>query len=364
MSSPRPDTLSALLHSAERILIVRTSALGDVVRAVPALVSLRAAYPHAQIDWLVAEVFATAILYHPALSNVVRFPQQQLKAAARQGHFSDILQWAETTLASRRYDLAIDFQGLLKSALLTFATRAPVRVGFADAREGAPLFYTQRVEVQGGRGAPHVDRNAILLRDIGIEPSFTPRLYPQRPGTVPHRDPQLAGKRYVVLSPTTKGLGRAWPMHRYAALARHLLDHRTRLDIDAVTVVGLPSERDLCAPLLSVQGVTDRVGHTTIPSLMQLIQDAALVVCNDSAAMHVAVAFDRPLVALFGPTDVTHAGPYRRPQDVITHRKPHEHVRHRDVDRAAAFMHRITVEEVIAACEKRLQSQNTESTKK
>jgi lipopolysaccharide heptosyltransferase I len=343
-----------LLYPADRILIVRTSALGDVIRAAPALVSLRRAYADAQIDWLVADAFAPAIQFHPDLSSVIPFPQGALKAVLRRGYFSDVLQWADRELTSRRYDLVIDFQGLLKSALLAFATRAPVRVGFADAREGATLFYTHKVSVEGGRGAPHVDRNFAVLRAIGVEPVFDPRVFPAPLGTEASRDPQLAGERYVLLSPTTKGQGRAWPMERYAALAGHLLDQRERLNIDSVVVVGLASEREQCAALLEVDGITDRVGATTIPSLIQLIADAALVVCNDSAAMHMTVALDRPLVALFGPTDVIHAGPYRRPQDVIGHKRPDEHVRHRDVARASEFMRRISLEEVIAACEERL----------
>jgi ADP-heptose:LPS heptosyltransferase len=79
-----------------------------------------------------------------------------------------------------------------------------------------------------------------------------------------------------------------------------------------------------------------------------------MVVAPTRSVMHMAVAFNRPLVALFGPTDITHAGPYRRPQDVITHKRPDEHVRHRDVDKASEFMRRITVDEVIAACKERL----------
>jgi len=347
-----------VLLPAERILIVRTSALGDVVRAAPALVSLRRAYPDAQIDWLVADAFAPAVQFHPALSNVVPFPQGRLKGALRQGHFSDVLQWAQKELADRRYDLVIDFQGLLKSALLAFATRAEVRVGFADAREGAGLFYTHRIKVPGGRMAPHVERNVALLRGIGVEPVPDLRLYPQLTDTPRWQDDDLAGKRYVLFSPTTKGQGRAWPMERYAALARCLLDSREELGIDAVVVVGLASERAQCAPLLAVDqdGLVDRIGATTIPTLMRLIEDAALVVCNDSAAMHMAVACDRPLVALFGPTDINHAGPYRRPHDVITHRHADERVRHRDVSRAIEFMRRITVDEVIAACEARLEN--------
>jgi len=324
------------------------------VRAAPALVSLRRAYPGARIDWLVVDAFADAVQWHPALSNVVRFPKEKLKAAARRGAFDEVLEWSRTHLTEAKYDLAIDFQGLFRSGLLTFATRAPVRAGFADAREGGWLFYNHRCRVEGGRGAHHVERNFALLESLGVAPVKDLRIYPdpaERAALT--EDRELAGGRYVLLSPTTRGAGRAWPMERYAAVARHLLEHRARLGIDGVVVVGLKSEREVCAPLLSLP-VIDRVGATSVSGLMALIERAGLVVCNDSAAMHMAVAFDRPLVALFGPTDVAHAGPYGRPGDVITHKRPGEHVRHRDATRAVEFMRRITVEEVIEACERRL----------
>ena len=296
--------------------------------------------------------------WHPAFDeggqgSVIPFPQRDLKASLKRARLRAVFDWARRMLAAPRYDLVIDFQGLLKSALLTYATQSDVRVGFADAREGAPLFYTHRVEVPGGRTAPHIDRNLELLRAIGVEPVPDLRLYtwPLRPpGAHDVFDPGT----YVLLSPTPKGQGRAWPMERYAALARHLLADRARLGIEDVVVVGLQSERGQCEPLTRVTGVTNMVGCTTITTLIEWVRDAALVVCNDSAAMHKAVALDRPLVALFGPTDVTHAGPYRRPQDVITHKQPHERIRHRDVARASEFMRRITVDEVIGACEARL----------
>jgi heptosyltransferase-1 len=350
------------LPEPQRILIVRTSALGDVVRAAPALVSLRRAYPGAQIDWLVADAFADAVRFHPALSGVVPFPKARLKAAAARGEFSELLEWSRSTLGEAGYDLAIDFQGLFRSGLLTFATRAAARAGFADAREGGWLFYNHRCRVEGGRAAHHVERNFALLASLGVEPVRDLRIYADPADRAAlAEDRRLAGARYVLMSPTTKGAGRAWPMERYAAVARHLFVHGNRLGIDALVVVGLGSERGACRPLLSLP-VVDRVGATSVSGLMALVERAALVVCNDSAAMHMAVAFGRPLVALFGPTDIGHAGPYGRTGDVISHKQAHERVRHRDAARAVEFMERITVEEVIAACEQRLGRRNTEGT--
>ncbi len=343
------------------MLIVRTSALGDIVRTVPALARLRQALPHARIDWLINDGFAEAIRHHPALSAVVPFPRRALSRSLRAGRLTEVTDWARRALREPSYDLVIDFQGLLKSGLLTFTTGAERRVGFADAREGAWLGYTERAAVAGGRLRHHTERVFELVRAVmGAAEPLTPsvedlRLYPGAAAAdMFARDTELAGRRYVLLSPTTKGLGRAWPMERYAALARSLLARRAGLRLDGVVVVGLESERALCGPLLTEPGLIDRIGATGIGGLMSLIQHAALVVCNDSAAMHMAVAFDRPLVALFGPTDVGHAGPWRRDADVITHKQPGEQVRHRDVAAASAFMRRITVEEVVAASVVRL----------
>jgi ADP-heptose:LPS heptosyltransferase len=362
------------LSIPQRILIIRPSSLGDVIRTVPALVSLRRAFPKAKIDWLVNDAFAPAIANHPDLSNIIHFPRAALGGAFLRGDLARAIAWARATLREPGYDLVIDYQGLLRSGLLTGATDAPRRVGFADAREMGWLGYNERVTVERGRRAHHVDRVLALTKAAGAEPVADLRLYPDpKDREAIANDPALRG-RYVLLAPTTRGLGRAWPIDRYAALAKHLVARCRELHIDAVVVTGLASERDYCRPLLggtavpAVSGagvqdpagtagppIVDRIGHTTISSLMALIERAALVVCNDSAAMHMAVAFSRPMVALLGPSDLGHAGPYKREADVIQHKHPDEHVRHRDVPKASELMRRITVEEVVAACEARLQ---------
>ena len=335
-----------------RILIIRPSSLGDVIRTVPALASLRLAYPQARIDWLVSGGFAAAIEHHPGLNTVVPFPRAVLGRQLKRGNIVGPALWARRTLRDPGYDLVVDYQGLFRSGLMARMSHSPRRVGYADARELGWLGYTERVKV----AAPHhVDRVLSLTGAAGGDTGYDPRLYPDaRDQQVLADDRELGGARYVVLAPTTRGLGRAWPIDRYAALARQLLDRRGALSLDAVVVTGLTTEREYCKPLLDVPGVVDRVGQTTVSSLMALIERAALVVCNDSAAMHMTVAFDRPLVALLGASNIEHAGPYRRRADVIQHRRPGEQVRHRDVPKASELMARITVDEVVAACEARL----------
>jgi lipopolysaccharide heptosyltransferase I len=342
------------LPSPSRILIIRPSSLGDVNRTVPALVSLRRAFPDARIDWLVNDTLAAAIEHHPGLTGVVPFPRAALGRQLRRGNLIGPALWARRKLRDPSYDLVIDYQGLFRSGLMTRMSHSSRRLGFADARELGWLGYNQRVRVEGGRGAHHIDRVLALTAAADATPIPDMRLYSDpkdQEGLI--CDPQLGGTRYVVFAPTTRGLGRAWPIDRYAALAAHLVNRRRELNIDALVVTGLASEREYCTPILAGT-VIDRIGQTTISSLMALIERAALVVCNDSAAMHMAVAFNRPMVALFGASNIEHAGPYKREADVISHKRPNEHVRHRDVPRASELMRRISVDEVVAACAARL----------
>ncbi len=341
----------------ERILIIRPSSLGDVVRTVPVLVSLRRAYPKARIDWLVNDRFLPAVEHHPDLSRAIPFPRERVGEQVRRLKIADLRAWAKANLREARYDLVLDVQGLARSGIMAWLTRAPRRVGFADARELGWLGLNERVRLP--EGLHHVDRYLHVLRAMGIEPVPDLRLYPPAADRAAVAGDARFGGRYVVLSPATRGLGRAWPIERYAALTKDLLDRSGAWGVDRVVVVGLGNEKVYCAPITSLSEsdgrVVDLVGSTSIGRLMAVLERAALVVCNDSAAMHLAVAFGRPLVALLGPTRAETSGPYGRSEDVLSGWRPEDAgVRHRDVERAGAIMRRIEVEEVVRACGARL----------
>ncbi|MGD9790887.1 MAG: glycosyltransferase family 9 protein [Phycisphaerales bacterium] len=363
-SSPLP----ARRDPPRRILLIRPSSLGDVVRTAPAAASLRHAFPDATIDWVVAEPFIPAVKHHPAINRIIPFPRAAIGNHLRRLQLKPIREWLATLMASddgHPYDLAIDLQGLFRSGLMARATHAPRKVGFADAREGGWLFYNERIRV--ARGLSHIDRDVELLRAINVPPSSDDqgrspdlRLYPgDEARDFAHSDDRLKAKRFIVLAPTTRGAGRAWPMDRYAELARRLLSAHAH----HLVLVGAANERLACAPLLHAarhdKRVIDLVGATDILKWMAVIERADLVVCNDSAAMHVAAAFHRPMVALMGPTRPERSGPYRRPHDAISKLKHNEHVRHRDAARAADIMRRITVDEVVQTCAERLEQQRT-----
>jgi lipopolysaccharide heptosyltransferase I len=345
------------LH-AERILIIRPSALGDVARSVPVLVSLRRALPQARIDWLVQDSFAPVIASHPALTNVVEFPRKRFGRWARTLNVPALLRYSRP-LREAKYDLVLDCQGLARSAILGWCTRSRRRVGHKQARELAPFLYTQRVDSPIERHT--VDRMLDLVESLGIPADRTQaglRLYaPESAQSWWAADPvggqtlATSGKpgRYVVLAPTSRWISKQWPADRFALLAETLAARGLN-----VVLVGGSNERDQIEPLLALATrnprVIDRVGQTDIPKLMAILQRAALVVANDSAALHIAVGFARPVVALYGPTRVHRVGPYGRDADVIQHITASDRLEHKDAS-TRVLMDRISVDEVIARCD-------------
>lgn len=342
-----------MTHEPARILLIRPSALGDVCRTVPLVASLRARWPGATIDWLVQDTFVDAVRGHPAVNEVIPFPRSKFASWYTPPTAARFVQWLRG-LRRRRYDIVIDAQGLARSALITWATGAPVRVGHANAREGGRLAYTLRVE---DGGAVHtVDRMLRLVEGAGAPIVRDMRLYPP-PDTYASHTPVPGW--YAVLAPTSRWPGKQWPPERFAELARLLLS-RPEFGIERVVVVGGRNERDQCHAVLDLAAterrIIDRVGHTSIAELMAIIGRAGcrVLVANDSAALHMAVGFARPLVGLYGPTDVAKVGPYGAADRVIQHREPGDVLDHKNELIGRVMMARITVDEVVRAVERQL----------
>ncbi|MGH7130404.1 MAG: glycosyltransferase family 9 protein [Phycisphaerales bacterium] len=340
-----------MTHDPARILLIRPSALGDVCRTVPLAASLRARWPGATIDWLVQDTFVDAVRGHPAVNEVIPFPRSKFASWYTPPTAARFVQWLRG-LRRRRYDIVVDAQGLARSALITWATGAPVRVGHANAREGGRLAYTLRVD---DGGAVHtVDRMLRLVEAAGAPIVRDMRLYLPG-GTDASHAP--ATDHYAVLAPTSRWPGKQWPPQRFAELAQLLLS-RPEFGIERVVVVGGRNERDQCHDVLELAAkdgcVIDRVGHTSIAELMAIIAGCRVLVANDSAALHMAVGFGRPLVGLYGPTDVAKVGPYGAADRVIQHREPGDVLDHKSESVGRAMMARITVDEVVRAVERQL----------
>ncbi len=357
-----------------RILLIRPSALGDVCRSVPVLVSLKRAFPEAAVDWLVQDSFVEAIEAHPDLHQAIPFPRKQLGRFMRTGRVDRVLGWMRS-VRRNHYDLVVDAQGLLRSGLIARGTGARVRVGYANAQEGAAILYTDRHHID--RNLHAVDRMLALVEAAGVEPIADMKLYTSE--SARSEAETLCPDPTVVIAPTSRWAAKRWPIDRFADLTERLLESRcpdppssARRESQCpdppssarresphhapktagggtIAIVGGPGEEEQCAPLLErfadEPRVVNLVGRTSIGTLMAIIERARVVVANDSAALHMAVGFGRPTVALFGPTAVARVGPYQRQPEVIQHLEPGDTLDHKDAANVQ-LMERIRVEEV------------------
>ena len=292
-----------------RILIIKPSAIGDVVHTLPILNLLRKRWPESHIAWLLTPACAALLDGHPMLSEVIRFDRKRFGRGWREPSSLFGLFSFQKELRSRAFDLVIDLQGLFRSGWLAWQTRAATRIGFKNAREFAPVFYTHRVDV----GSPEqhaVDRYLKIAAALGCDPNVVEFPFHVTDEDRQHVDALLGGiGRFAVLVPGTNWQTKRWPIEHFAAMPAMLKD---RFGIESVAA-GSPDEAELAARL----GIVNLAGKTTLRQLVALFQRADLIIANDSGPMHIAAALGKPLVTPFGPTNPVRTGPYRRDDAVI-----------------------------------------------
>jgi ADP-heptose:LPS heptosyltransferase len=314
---------------------------------VPVLASLKRGFPNAAIDWLVQDSFSDAVRAHPDLNEVIEFPRAQFAAWWRPSVAADLARWLRE-LGRAEYDLVVDCQGLARSGFFSWWTRSPRRVGYADAAELGWMWLTDRVRVP--RDIHTVERMLALVGATGVSPVRDLRLYvPTGDGDKGRLDGVSVRGRYAVLAPTSRWAGKRWPSERFARIAEFLLG--PECGMDRVVVVGSKGERAQCTGLLELSAREDRlvdlIGKTSVAGLMEVVRGCSLVVGNDSACLHMAVGFDRPLVGLYGPTRVDLVGPYGRNDQVVQRVDPGDVLEHKKAREGLRFMERIGVEDVV-----------------
>jgi lipopolysaccharide heptosyltransferase I len=304
----------------QRILIVKPSALGDIVQALPALSALRDSFPEARISWLVCPEFAPLLEGHPYLEEVIHFDRKRLSQAWRDAGGRRVMRGLIRDLRSRRFDASFDFQGLLRSALPGWLCRVPHRLGPANSREGAWLFYNRRVPPDA-RSMHVVDHYlAMVAAAGGTRPSHPRFVFPdfeQAQSQVRQWQQQedVQPGKYAVLIAGSAHDDKCWPVERFAMVADRI--HRNyHLP---VLLVGTANERDTAdrigslarGPLRNLAGATD------LPELVALLRDAALVVSNDTGPGHIAAGLDIPLVMLFSWSNPARIYPYGRTECML-----------------------------------------------
>ena len=301
---------------AERILVIRLGAVGDVVRTLPAAATLRAAYPSARLAWLVEPASASVLEGQPWLDEVIVFPRGALGAALRHGHLRELGREASRfvrRLRGGRFDLVLDFHAILKSGVLSRLSGAKRRVSYARpfAREGAAWFASERARL-----APPLqsrfDRNDALVRYLGVAaaPPRKPLAVPA-PALARVKSALGAGPAPVVIHPGTSDATpyKRWTPAGYGAVARALANEGVPC---FVTSGPAASDREMSEAVLDAAGGSARQAPPT-PTLLDLaalFAHARLYLGADSGPMHVAALVGTPVLQLLGPTDPIENAPY------------------------------------------------------
>lgn len=310
--------MAALIDLSERsnLLIVKMSSIGDVVHALPVAVALRRRYPHARITWVAEDWTAPLLHGHSAIDRVVVFPTMQWGRVGAPWLRS--FSHAVRSLQSESYDVSVDLQGLMKSAAVALLSRAPVRIGVHEQREGAHLIT---------RGLPRAPEHLHVVEDslrcaelLGASPTPVSFALPVQPEAVTSIARKLSELRIrmdaplIVINPSASVTWKTWPLHHWARVADALSATGT------VILIGAPGQQSQHAALArqAARPPHDLTGRTTLTELVALLDRCAIHIAPDTGSAHIAAALGRPVVSLYGPTPVWRKAPYGY-EDLVVH---------------------------------------------
>lgn len=319
----------------QRLLIVRLSAMGDVIHTLPSAQALRNLFPRAMIGWLIEDRWAELLCAPGTPRRGRRSTQRPL---ADWVHTVKLTEWRKSIfhfptleqiarvwndIRAARYDVAVDLQGAMRSSVLARWSGAQVIYGAAESREApASLWYTRPVET---RGAHVIDQNLSIVEAIAGRPLTPPAVEFPRDEKAEARVEQRLGQagagQFAIVNPGAGWGAKRWPAERYGRVARALAEWGLR------TVVNYgPGEEELAHEVEAAGGGDAKALSGSITELIALTRRARLFIGGDTGPLHLAAASKVPVVAIFGPTDPARNGPYgttnmvlRNPASPTTH---------------------------------------------
>ena len=323
------------------ILIVKLSAIGDVVHTLPALAALRRRYPQAFITWVIEEEAADLIKDHPYLNQMLVSYRKRWLRDLKKGHlklFGEMRNFIKK-LRSKRYNMIIDFHGLLKSSVIVCLASGERKIGFDSMQELSGLFLNEKVPEDmkkhavdryldlvryldnngytlPGEGSCHVP---TVLEDNKETREFVIPVFEAQEQRVAHLRASngLTGK-FVALNPLALWKTKLWDNKGFACLCDRIVG-----ELQLPVVFTGTKKKDIIAiQALMTYPSVNLAGETSLRELACLYRQAELVITTDSGPMHIAAAMGTPVVALFGPTDARRTGPYGQRHRVISFEIP------------------------------------------
>jgi len=287
--------------------------LGDVVQALPVLRLLKSRFPSSEVFWWVSAELAPLLEDDPDLSGVLLF---QRKGWQRPQYWGEVLHMLRGVRA-QRFDWIIDLQGLARSSVFGWLARGSLTIGLEDWREGAPALYDVRVP-RPSFATHAVDWYLDVLRALDVPVHWNFDWMPIRPAHLQsfHARWNVPRARWIVLIPGARWANKRWPATSFAAVVRLLAPLQSDLRF---AIVGARSDADSARIIAAgaPERCLDLTGRTSLAELVEWIRLGALVLSNDTGPMHIAAALGKPVVAVFGPTDLRRTGPYRQGGGVL-----------------------------------------------
>ena len=305
----------------ENILVVKLSAIGDVIHALPVSYAIKERYPNAHLTWVVEQAAYAILADNPCIDELILFEKAKFRSI---GGFLREIGRFRRRLRTRRYDASLDLQGLFKSAAIVWNAGAKLRIGTANMREGAHLVSRP---VRGAHAEGHiVERYLDVARALGCRVGEV-----RFPVSVSDRDRMAAdtllaregvqeGRPFVAFAVGANWPNKRWPVEHFAALA----DRLYHAHYVPVLVGGGRLDETLAEDILRASEIppVNLVGRTNLKQLAHVFTRAALVLGGDTGPVHLAAGLRVPTVMLMGPTDANRNGPYGQLQNAIEVDRP------------------------------------------
>jgi lipopolysaccharide heptosyltransferase II len=296
-----------------KILILKPSSLGDVVQALPVLRLLKRHLPASEIFWWIDSALAPLLESDPDLAGIVRFERRRWAAPRHWPEMVRSLRW----MRAQNFDWVIDLQCLARSGAFAWLANGQFLVGLDEVREGARGFYD--VAIRRASFHTHaVDWYLAVLPRLGVPVHNHFQWLPERPAIAAAVKSkwQTDGARWIAIQPGARWENKRWPVEYFAGLVRLLAKHFP----DArFAILGAAEDKPLGETVARAepQRCLNLCGQTSLLEMIEWLRLCKLMVTNDTGPMHVAAALNKPLVALFGPTEPRRTGPYGHLESVL-----------------------------------------------
>jgi heptosyltransferase-1 len=302
--------------SIKNVLIVKLSAIGDVIHALPVSYAIKETFPDAKVTWVVEPPAYDLLTNNPYIDKIVLFEKKKFKSL---GGFIKNLPPFLAELRKEKYDAVLDLQGLGKSAAIAYLAKAPLKLGCCNMREMSDLVSKP---VCGPHQNSHIiERYLDVARELGckVEKVVFPIEVTLKEAEIAEKIMLQAGMNiktpYIVLAVGANWPNKRWPAKLYAKLADYLYTQQ----LIPVIIGGGVTDAGLAAEIIANAEIppADLVGKTTLKQLSFIMKNAKAVVGGDTGPMHLAAGLGKPVVALMGPTDINRNGPYGQSENAI-----------------------------------------------